>query len=378
MTLQNEIDIELWETVKKNYEAENYTGAILDSVFRLTDTIRNKTGIEGDGASLIGQAFGGDNPRIKLNKLQTDSEKDAQRGIQEILRGIYTAIRNPRSHDAATDEKGTADVIIVFLNYLLSLIDKSKLSFDEKDFFKRVFDPYYVNSLEYSDLLIQDIPKRQRADVAIATILNRDKGDIYSLSFFLTSLLNSLEDSELSRVYKVIGDELRTTANEKDVKYLLHICPGKYWGKIEKSVRIRTENIIYKDFSSAIYDAKLKECGSHGALSTWITDDHLRNFYDLVKWTEKTIDMLEGGDENLAAYINSFFWNNICNANKENITWPLKGFFRNALKNGNQVVISKLEEKITWDEEHPWWKVFEEELKKYPDIKAIKADDLPF
>ena len=79
MTVRNEIDVELWEAIQKNYDAENYTGAILDAIFKLTDTIRNKTGLEGDGASLIGQAFGGDDPRIKLNKLQTDSKRHSER-----------------------------------------------------------------------------------------------------------------------------------------------------------------------------------------------------------------------------------------------------------------------------------------------------------
>ena len=41
MTVKNEIDAELWETIQKNYESENYTGSILDAVFKLTDTIRN-------------------------------------------------------------------------------------------------------------------------------------------------------------------------------------------------------------------------------------------------------------------------------------------------------------------------------------------------
>ena len=119
MMIKNEIDVELWEAIQKNYDAENYTGAILDSIFKLTDTIRNKTGLEGDGASLIGQAFGGDDPQIKLNKLQTDSERDIQKGIQEILRGIYSGIRNPRSHDSMKDDKSSADAIITFINYLL-------------------------------------------------------------------------------------------------------------------------------------------------------------------------------------------------------------------------------------------------------------------
>ena len=38
MMIKNEIDVELWEAIQKNYDAENYTGAILDSIFKLTDT----------------------------------------------------------------------------------------------------------------------------------------------------------------------------------------------------------------------------------------------------------------------------------------------------------------------------------------------------
>lgn len=254
MTVRNEIDVELWEVIQKNYESENYTGAILDAIFKLTDTIRNKTGLEGDGASLIGQAFGGDDPRIKLNKLQTDSEKDIQKGIQEILRGIYTGIRNPRSHDAMVDNKLSADAIIVFVNYLLKLIDESKLRFNEADFLDRVFDPYYVKTKEYSTLLVQDIPKRQRANIAIQTILRRDDGNIYSLGSFLEALFDQLEAPELSRVYKVISDELKTTTDNTDIRYLVHICPAKYWPQVEPSVRIRTEAILYTDFSKGSYD----------------------------------------------------------------------------------------------------------------------------
>lgn len=375
MTIKNEIDIDLWEVIQKNYEVENYTGALLDAVFKLTDTIRNKTGLEGDGASLIGQAFGGDDPQIKLNKLQTDSEKDIQKGIQEILRGIYTGIRNPRSHDSMTDDKLSADAIIVFINYLLRLIDQSKLRFNEEDFLERVFDPYYVKSKDYSDLLVQDIPKRQRANIAIQTILQRDKGNIYALGYFLDSLLAQLEGAELSRVYKVIDDELRTTINYSDIKYLVHMCPGKYWGKINPSVRIRTESILYEDFSRGTYDKISGKCGEYGALASWITQEHLMQFGEILKWTRQTIDMLESGDEKTIDYIEHYFWDKICYVNKDNITYPLKHYFKKGLKNKNQQVIDKLKDEICWVKDHPWWEEFEKELKEYPDIKY---EDIPF
>lgn len=377
MMLRNEIDIELWEAVQKNYETENYTGSILDAVFKLTDTIRNKTGLEGDGASLIGQAFGGDDPRIKLNKLQTDSEKDIQRGIQEILRGIYTGIRNPRSHDAMTDDKLTADSIIVFINYLLKLIDQSKLRFCEDDFLTRIFDPYYVKSEAYSKLLVQDIPKRQRANIAIQTILKRNNGDIYALGCFLEELFEQLDSAELSRVYKVVSEELKTTTDQKDIRYLVHICPGKYWANIEPSVRMRAESILYDDFSQGQYDAKTDVCVNHGSLGTWITQDHLCSFGDIAKWTRRAVEMINSTKEETVAYIEKYFWDDICNVNRESITSPLKYYFIRGLNAGDQTVIDRLRNVIEWEEDHPWWHVFEAELKKYPEIK-YDPDGLPF
>ncbi|MFW2504581.1 TIGR02391 family protein [Clostridium diolis] len=167
MNLKDNVDIELWEIIQKNYESESYYSAILDAIHNLTETIRNKTGLEGDGSSLIGQAFGGESPKIKLNKLQTESEKNIQKGIQEILKGMYTAIRNPRSHDKLNDKKEDAYLIIYFINYLIKIIDSSKLSFEESEFLQRVFDKHYVKNEEYSKLLIKQIPKRQKANIGV-------------------------------------------------------------------------------------------------------------------------------------------------------------------------------------------------------------------
>lgn len=377
MTVRNEIDVELWEVIQKNYDAENYTGAILDAVFKLTDTIRNKTGLEGDGASLIGQAFGGDDPRIKLNKLQTDSEKDIQRGIQEVLRGIYTGIRNPRSHDAMIDDKVSTDAIIIFINYLLKLIDQSKLRFNEQDFLERIFDPYYVKTKEYSSLLVQEIPKRQRANIAIQTILQRNEGDIYALGYFLDSLFTQLENAEVSRVYKVISDELRTTMDDRDIRYLVHICPANYWAQIEPSVRIRTESILFDDFSNGRYNETTEKCGKHGALATWITENHISNFGSISEWTRQAVAMIQSDDEEIVAYVKTFFWNKICNVNRNNIAWSLKYYFEKGLKNNNQQIINQLKDIIEWEEDHPWWKVFAKELECHPEIK-YDPDKLPF
>jgi uncharacterized protein (TIGR02391 family) len=123
MNLETRIELRLWEYIKGQYENGNYKGAILDSIFFLGDLIREKTGLEGDGVQLVGQAFGGKVPVLKVNKLQSESDRNIQTGIEQILRGIFLSIRNPRSHEKSVDTIEDAEAIIVFVNYLLGIIN---------------------------------------------------------------------------------------------------------------------------------------------------------------------------------------------------------------------------------------------------------------
>lgn len=374
MDLKVNLDHDLWEAIEKNYENESYSSAILDAMHLLTDTIRNKTGLEGDGSSLIGQAFGGNNPKIQLNKLQTDSEKNVQKGIQDILRGLYTAIRNPRSHDKHSDTKEEADSIIYFIGYLLNVIDKSKVSFEEEIFLRRVFDKHYVRTEEYSKLLVSEIPKRQRTNIAITIILKRKGGDIYNLGYFFKALLDELEDSEISRVYKVIGEELKYTSSDEDIRTILHIAPAKYWGKLDKVVKIRVENILLEDVKMGRYNLSSEQC-RFGSLGTWIETEHLENFEGFSEWTKAIVDKMLGDNEEEDVYIKKFFWDKICKANYNNLDFWLKFYFQVGLKNKDEKIVNRLEQQIMFDEKHPWWEVFKEELKDFPHMEYT---DLPF
>jgi uncharacterized protein (TIGR02391 family) len=155
MSLSGSIDERLWAAVQAAYDTGNYSGAIVDSVFYLSELIRNKSGLDSDGNALIGSAFGGQNPIIKVNSLYTESERDEQRGIEQLLRGIYTAIRNPRSHEKRTDSAETADILITFIGWVASLIDKSKSPFDTQQIIGSVFDRHFAQNERYADLLVE-------------------------------------------------------------------------------------------------------------------------------------------------------------------------------------------------------------------------------
>lgn len=373
MDLKTNIQQDLWESIHKNYENESYSSAILDSIHLLTEMIRNKTGLEGDGSNLIGQAFGGDNPRIQMNKLQTESEKNVQKGMQDILRGLFTAIRNPRSHDKHNDTKAEADAIIYFLDYLLRMLDKSKVQFEELIFLERVFEKHYVKSTEYSELLVSEIPKRQRANIAISVILKRKEGDIQKIGYFMNSLFRKLEQNDVLNVFKVISGELKLANTDEDIRTMLHIVPGNYWENIDEIVRLRIENLLLESLQSGELDIKTNGC-INGALATWIQTEHLVHFRSVSDWTYEIVGKLEGKQAE-KAYINKFFWNIICEANVNDINFFLESYIRRGLNKNDEEIIKKFEIQVQFSENHPWWEVFKEELKNHPNIQYV---DLPF
>ena len=67
----------------------------------MADKIRNMTGLVGDGATLIDQAFGlGQTgiPFLALNSLQTETERDEQKGLMNLIKGMFGAFRNVTAH----------------------------------------------------------------------------------------------------------------------------------------------------------------------------------------------------------------------------------------------------------------------------------------
>ena len=76
INIETALDNRLWKAIQSSCEKENYTGAILDSIHFLGDLIREKSGLEVDGVALVGQAFGGDSPKLKVGKLQTESGRN--------------------------------------------------------------------------------------------------------------------------------------------------------------------------------------------------------------------------------------------------------------------------------------------------------------
>jgi uncharacterized protein (TIGR02391 family) len=269
MTLASEIDEALYSEIMANYEKGNYTGAILDSIMHLCSTIRERTDLQSDGVALIGSAFGGNNPPLKVTQMRNQSERDIQKGIGNLLRGIIEAIRNPRSHVKMTDTVEDADAIILFIDYILRQINKAKAPFTLDDYVARVLEKDFVATTEYSELLVDDIPEGKIYEVIVEVYNRKEQGKAHSLSVFYSSALKRLSAEDEQAFLSMVGEELKTTNNEQSIKAIVAILGDSYWGRIDRVVRIRIEHKLIRSVAQGTYSKAANRCTA-GSLGTWL------------------------------------------------------------------------------------------------------------
>ncbi len=101
---------------------DNYFHAVFEATKSLAQIIRDKTGIQKDGSALIDEAFAINNPYLVFNTLQTETEQTEHKGFALLLKGCFSAIRNPRAHEPKILWNGEDDVIDYFS--LISMLYK--------------------------------------------------------------------------------------------------------------------------------------------------------------------------------------------------------------------------------------------------------------
>ena len=82
MNLETRLDQRLWNAIQSAYESRNFSNAILDAIHLLGQTIRDKSGLDSDGVALVGAAFGGQDPVLKVTRLQTETERSVHKGVE--------------------------------------------------------------------------------------------------------------------------------------------------------------------------------------------------------------------------------------------------------------------------------------------------------
>jgi uncharacterized protein (TIGR02391 family) len=253
MIVQTDIDDDLWAAIEARYQNGDYTGAIQDCFVFLGNLLRDKADVSADGVDLVNKAFSESSPKIKVNKLETQSDADEQKGIGNLLRGLYQSVRNPRSHEKYNDSEQSAIAVISFVSYLVVKIRGSTGQFEIDPFIELVTDKRFVKTEEYCDALVAEIPERKFFDTMISLYKQKVTIDVYNVQYIFQALLKRAKPNQIESLVKIIGEELRRTTNDIEIKYIFRILNQELWSQIESVARIRTENRIVEGIKESHY-----------------------------------------------------------------------------------------------------------------------------
>lgn len=80
---------------------KNFFHAVFEATKSVAEKIRKRSGLTGDGAQLVDQAFGIGKSKVPLlafNSLRSETERNEHSGIMNLMKGMFGAFRNVAAH----------------------------------------------------------------------------------------------------------------------------------------------------------------------------------------------------------------------------------------------------------------------------------------
>jgi len=379
MNLQTKLDERLWEAIRSTYEARNFSAAILDAIHFLSELIRERSGLEGDGANLVGRVFGGKTPVLKVNSLNTESERNVQAGIEQLLRGLYQAVRNPRSHGTNQDTEDDAIAIVLFINHMLKTIDRAKAPFSQQIFVKRILDPDFVPKKRYAELLVAELPPTKRLDVFHDVFTNLKDVKAGKLKYFFETLLGIMTEEELANVIQTLSEFLRDSDEVESIRLVIQAFPSEIWPFIAEVTRLRVEHKLVQSVVDGKYYAAKNKCRD-GVFGTWATN--LTKFFTIKDdLLNALLNKLASSDYESQDYVFKYFSSAFTDL-FDKPPWRLVQIVNNGLKAGDTRYKKLVESQFTWGEDDwssPFMENFDKFEKTSPPFNLYDPDDdIPF
>lgn len=105
----------------------HYARAVEEAFKCLNNAVKDKSGDTArDGAPLMRAVFSPNAPILKLNSLQSQSDRDEQQRYMDLFAGSMTGIRNPRAHEhSLVDAAEVALELLVLANHLMRKLNQS-------------------------------------------------------------------------------------------------------------------------------------------------------------------------------------------------------------------------------------------------------------
>ena len=106
----------------------HYAQAILEAYKAVAIFVKERSGRqELDGQKLMSTVFNSNNPILRLNDLQDQSDRDEQEGFKFLFMGAMTGIRNPKAHNIVNQTDPISTIEYLALASLLARrVEESK------------------------------------------------------------------------------------------------------------------------------------------------------------------------------------------------------------------------------------------------------------
>jgi len=339
MNLETTLPPDMWAAIRVNYEKGDFTAAVQDCGYYISELLRQKSGADGDGVPLVGQALGGANPKIRVAKDQSITEQDIQRGIEQILRGFYQAIRNPRSHKKILDSADDATSIIAFCGYIVRQLQQAKALASKEELIRRVLDKDFVPQENYARLLVDEIPSRLKLEVFLGVFEKRSEWKSNGIYYFNKVIISDLSPEDQASVVSLISDELKTTDDEVSIRHVISLFPPEMWERYAEIARLRVEHKIIRSINEGRYDVAEGRCLS-GGLGVW-AKGRLTRFVLKKHLLSALAAKIRSDNSHEREYVTAYFLNELDQFEKEELG-PILAALIQRLKKGDKALYNAL------------------------------------
>jgi uncharacterized protein (TIGR02391 family) len=109
------------------FRAGHLRDAVFNAFVAVFDLLREKSGLDKDGAALVAEALSLEKPKLILSTLGTESGQNDQKGFIQILQGAYLGVRSPKAHSLASDlDDSEAAQYLVFASLLARRVEEAR------------------------------------------------------------------------------------------------------------------------------------------------------------------------------------------------------------------------------------------------------------
>lgn len=310
---------DLSKVISNYYDKGMYKESIKQIWLYFKKYVNDEFGIDDDGTSLVGKMFDVNKdktPLILINKYESSSDIDEQKGFSFLMRWFVSSIRNLESHEFDFEiTKEEASAILNFLDiYVFGRLKKHEENSLITDWFEFISTDGFNDTEEYIEKILKVITKNQKKEILFGIL---DNISLFHNSnrrqVLIENLYNEISKSQRMELFRKIERKISEYNNEELLMFFNNF-PCEIWKNINEIISMKIEHKIYLAIMKANEDWDPFE---EAYILLFIPDKFLRLFSNKEKVEKLLIEKIKKSDseckfvfEYFSEYIQSEILNN--------------------------------------------------------------------